>query len=150
MRFNTVVLIVVLAALVAFGAFNFDSLMFPHTTSLFGFGPYRAPLGMILLVTAGALALLFSLLTSLADLRAKADSARLLREMQTLRANLDAQEGTRFAQLQTYLEEQFGTLRASSPAALGDTVSARVDRVRDELSADIGQLEDYLRRRLGE
>src|SRR3712207_3933068 len=107
MRFNTLVLIIVLAALVAFGVFNFDSLMFPHTTILFGFGPYQLPLGMILLVTAGALAVLFSLLTSLADLRAKADSARLLREMQTLRANLDAQEGTRFAQLQTYLEGQF-------------------------------------------
>jgi hypothetical protein len=149
MRFNTVVLLLVLIALVVFGVFNYNSLMFPHTTNLFGFGPYRLPLGMILLVVAAALALLFSLLTSLTNLRAQADSARLLREMQSLRTNLDAQEGTRFAQLQTYLEGQFANLR-SSPPELEQGVVARVDRVRDELSADIGQLEDFLRRRLGE
>lgn len=148
MRFHTVLLIVVLALLLVFGFLNYNALLFGHTLSL-GFATYLGvPLGMILLILAAVLALLFYLLASYGNLRAQADSARMLREMQTLRQNLDTAEGSRFAQLQAYLEERFGELRTvgESSTAFGE----RVDRVRNEIAADIGQLEDYLRRRLGD
>ena len=148
MRFHTVLLVLVLVLLVAFGILNYNALLFGHTLSL-GFASYTGvPLGMILLVLGAILALLFYLLTSYANLRAQADSAKLLREMQILRQSLDSQEGSRFAQLQGYLEQRFGELKAQQTE--GGNYGARVERVRDEIAADIGQLEDYLRRRLGD
>ncbi|ADV66413.1 LapA family protein [Deinococcus maricopensis] len=148
MKFNTLLLIVVLVLLAVLAVLNLDSLLFGHTLRL-GFATYeRVPLGMILLITAGVLALLFSLLTSVSHLRAEADQARTLREMQTLRQSLDSAEASRFTQLQAYLEGRLNDLQARTADMEG--VNARVDRVRDELSADIGELEDYLRRKLGD
>ncbi len=148
MRFHTVLLVIVLVLLVAFGILNYNALLFGHTLTL-GFATYTGvPLGMILLVLGAILALLFYLLTSYATLRGQADSAKLLREMQVLRQSLDTQEGSRFAQLQAYLEQRFGELKGQTQES--GAFGARVERVRDEIAADIGQLEDYLRRRLGD
>lgn len=148
MRLHNVVLIVVLALLVVFAVFNFDALLFAHTLNLFGLATYSVPLGMLLLVLAALLAVLFALLASLSDLRARAGEARTLREMQALRQSLDQQEGSRFAQLQAYLQERFAALESGGAAE--SQLAARVDRLRDELAADIGQLDDSLRRRLGD
>lgn len=148
MRFHTVLLVIVLVLLIALGVLNVNALLYPHTLSL-GFITYTGvPLGMILLVLAALLAALFTLLTSFNSLRAQADSARMLREMQALRQNIDSQEGSRFAELKTYLDGRFAELRTQSQDVGG--YAARVDRVRDELAADIGQLEDFLRRKLGD
>jgi len=149
MRMTAIVLLVVLVLLIVFAVFNYDALTFPHTVNLFGAATYRAPLGMLLLILGAILALIFYLLGSLTDLRARADSARTLREMEALRASLDQHEQSRFTQLQAYLQERFAILEANSNATLAERVEARVDRVRDEIAADIGQIDDYLRRRLG-
>ena len=149
MRLNVVVLVIVLALLAVFAGFNLNGLLFPHTV-YFGAASSSLPLGLILLVFAAVVALLFYMLAAYADLRARADSARTLREMETLRASLDQQEGSRFAQLQGYLQERFAALERDSNADLASQLGARVDRVRDELAADIGQLDEALRRRLGD
>ncbi len=145
MRLNVVVLVIVLAVVVVFAGFNLNGLLFPHTV-YFGTASASLPLGLLLLVFAATIALLFYLLAAYADLRARADSARTLREMEALRASLDRQEGSRFAQLQGYLQERLVTLESN----LEGQLSARLDRVRDELAADIGQLDDLLRRRFGD
>ncbi|AFZ66210.1 hypothetical protein [Deinococcus peraridilitoris] len=153
MKLNTVVLIVVLALLIVFAVFNFDALMYPHTLNLFGAASYTVPLGMIVLVIGALIALLFSLLTSYADLRSRAAEARTLREMENLRQSLDQQESSRFSQLQAYLSERFAALEqggSRGQSELGPQLAARMDRLRDELSADLGQIDDYLRRRLGD
>lgn len=147
MRLNVVVLVIVLAVLVVFAGFNLNGLLFPHTVYL-GTASASLPLGLLLLVFAAIVALLFYMLAAYADLRARADSARTLREMEALRVSLDQQEGSRFAQLQGYLQERFAALESNVGGDLASQLSARVDRVRDELAADIGQLDDLLRRRL--
>ncbi|MBB6099929.1 putative integral membrane protein [Deinobacterium chartae] len=159
MRFHNVLLLLVLALLVVFGIFNWNALSFPHTVNLLVVPAFQAPLGLILLVTAGLLAVVFSMLVSYNELRARAHEARYLKELDAVRQSLDAQEASRFHQLREHFDRVIAEVQARGAAAgssqtahdqeLIEAFNARVDRVRDELAADIGQLEDAVLRRLG-
>lgn len=152
MRTVVLLLIVVLAAI--FAVLNRHALMFGHTLNL-GFVTYRGvPLGLILLLFGLLLAGLFFLWANVERLRGQADSARLLRDMEALRANIDAQEGSRFAQLQAYIDERFETLgqsvsRPALPSSELAEVSARLDALQRDLNLQLAQMDDYLKRRLG-
>jgi len=149
---RTVVLIVILVLAGLFAFLNRHALMFPHTLSL-GFVTYRElPLGLILLLTALVLALVFYFWAGVASLRAQADSARLLRDMEALRTSLDHQEGSRFAQLQTHLDERFQVLGSGAPAQSGEEIVAlhsRIDALQRDMNVQLAQIDDYLKRRLG-
>ncbi|EYB68646.1 hypothetical protein DEIPH_ctg018orf0036 [Deinococcus phoenicis] len=149
---RTVVLIVIVVLAVLFAVLNRHALMFGHTLNL-GFVTYTGvPLGLILLLTALALALIFYFWAGVAGLRAQADSARLLRDMEALRVNLDSQESSRFAQLQMYLDERFHTLGngAATPSSADlATVNARLDALQRDVNVQLAQIDDYLKRRLG-
>lgn len=144
---RTAVLIVLLVIMAIFALLNTNSLMFPHTVSL-GFVTYRGlPLGLILLITATLMTLLFYFWAGIAGLRAQADSAKLLRDLEGLRASLDSQEGSRFAQLQTHLDQRLSALPSSAPD-LG-AVNARIDALQRDVNLQLAQLDDYLKRKLG-
>ena len=77
----------------------------------------------------------------------------VLRDMEALRANLDAQEGSRFAQLQAYIDERFETLgqsvsRPALPSADLAETNARLDALQRDLNLQLAQMDDYLKRRL--
>ncbi|SMB89050.1 hypothetical protein [Deinococcus hopiensis] len=150
MRTALLIVILVLGGLFAF--LNRHALMFPHTLNL-GFVTYTAvPLGLILLVAAGILALIFYFWAGVSSLRAQADTARLLRDMETLRVSLDSQEGSRFAQLQTHLDERFRVLGSGTPDRSGEEVAAltaRIDALQRDMNVQLAQIDDYLKRRLG-
>ena len=82
-------------------------------------------------------------------LRAQADSAKLLRDMEALRTSLDQQEGSRFAQLQTHLDERFRVLGQGSGGADVAALSARVDALQRDLNVQLAQMDDYLKTKLG-
>lgn len=153
---RTVVLIIIVVVSVVFAVLNRSALLFPHTLSL-GFVTYTGvPLGLILLLTALAFALLFYVWAGVEGLRAQADSARLLRDMEALRVSLDHQEGSRFAQLQGYIDERFDALDTgmsarSLPAPAPDlsATNARIDALQRDLNVQLAQIDDYLKRRLG-
>lgn len=149
---RTAVLIFILVLAVLFALLNRHALMFGHTLNL-GFASYpNVPLGLILLLTALVLALIFYFWAGVAGLRAQADSARLLRDMEALRVSLDSQESSRFAQLQTYIDERFNALRSSTttPASTElEALSARLDALQRDLNVQLAQIDDYLKRRLG-
>lgn len=148
---RTVVLIVIVVLAVIFAVLNRHALMFGHTLNL-GFATYTGvPLGLILLLTALVLALVFYFWAGVAGLRAQADSARLLRDMEALRLSLDSQEGSRFAQLQASIDERFnalGTGAGTNAADLG-AVNARIDALQRDVNVQLAQIDDYLKRRLG-
>ena len=150
MRTAVLIVLLVLAGLFAF--LNRHALMFPHTLSL-GFVTYKGlPLGMILLVTAIVLALIFYFWAGVSRLRAQADSARLLRDMEALRVSLDSQEGSRFAQLQQHLDERFRVLGNGAPDRSGEEIAAlnaRIDALQRDVNVQLAQIDDYLKRRLG-
>ncbi|MFB9992936.1 LapA family protein [Deinococcus oregonensis] len=158
---RTIVLIVIVVVLMLFGILNINALTFPHTLSL-GFVTYTGvPLGLILLLLGLALALVFYFWAGVSGLRAQANSAKLLRDMEALRVSLDSQEGSRFAQLQTHLDQRFGSLetQVQAPKALGlgkelnasdlAATNARIDALQRDLNLQLAQLDDYLKRKLG-
>lgn len=152
---RTVVLIIIVVVSVVFAVLNRSALLFPHTLSL-GFVTYTGvPLGLILLLTALAFALIFYVWAGVEGLRAQADSARLLRDMEALRVSLDHQEGSRFAQLQGYIDERFDALSTgmsatrSLPAPDLDATNARIDALQRDINVQLAQIDDYLKRRLG-
>ncbi|WP_189073422.1 LapA family protein [Deinococcus sedimenti] len=146
---RTVVLIVVLVLLGLFAVLNTNALMFPHTLGL-GFVTYTGvPMGLILLIVAALLALLFYFWAGITGLRAQADSAKLLRDMEALRVSLDQQEGSRFAQLQTHLDERLKVLGQGSGSGEVAALSARVDALQRDLNVQLAQMDDYLKSKLG-
>jgi len=157
MRFNlNTVLLAILAVLtIAFliPPENRNTLTAPHTLSVPGLGVSQGvPVGTYLLVGWLVTAVLFALVNTFSRLRRDADSARILRDMENLRANLDKAEGSRFAELQAYLDRRLGEIQTQVKTQATDlgTYNARMDTVRNELAADLGQLDNYLKRKLGE
>ncbi|PTA67743.1 hypothetical protein [Deinococcus arcticus] len=147
---RTAVLIALLVLLGLFAVLNTNALMYPHTLSL-GFVTYRGvPMGLVLLVLATLMTLLFYFWAGLTGLRAQADSARLLRDMEALRVSLDSQEGSRFAQLQEHLDRRLQALEAGSgQSSEVAALSARVDALGRDMNLQLAQLDDYLKTRLG-
>lgn len=146
---RTVVLIVVLVLLGLFAVLNTNALMYPHTLSL-GFVTYTGvPMGLILLILATALSLVFYFWAGITGLRAQADSAKLLRDMEGLRVSLDQQEGSRFALLQTHIDERFRTLGQGAAQPELEALRERVDALQRDMNLQLAQLDDYLKSKLG-
>ena len=154
LRLGVLLLFLILLGVLA--VLNRNFLTYPHTLYL-GFATYRnMPMGLLLLLLMLIPMLVFYFWAGLTRLRAEADTARLLRDMEGLRASLDAQEGSRFAQLQSYLDGRLSTIEQQ---ALGPGHSAnqaelsalrqRVDSLQDDLGLQLAQMDDYLKRRLG-
>ena len=156
MKFNLNTLLLLLLAILTIiflvPGDNRNTLTAGHTLTLPGLGSFeRVPAGLYLLVGWLVTALLYTLINSVSRLRNQADSARMLRDMESLRANLDKAEGSRFAELQAYLERRLGELQSQIAAQEG-TLSGqatRLETLRNELAADLGQMDSYLKRKLG-
>lgn len=164
LRLGVLLLFLVLLGVLA--ALNTDFLTYPHTLYL-GFATYRnMPMGLLLLLLMLIPVLVFYFWAGLTRLRAEADSARLLRDMEQLRTSLDAQESSRFAQLQSHLDQRLSALEkialeksaletralppgnANSQAEL-TALRQRVEALQDDLGLQLAQMDDYLKRRLG-
>ncbi len=149
---RTIVLLGILVLLAIFAALNRHSLMFPHTISL-GFVTYtQVPMGLILLILAVLLTLLFYFWAGISNLRAQADSAKLLRDLDSLRVSLDSQEGSRFAQLQTHLDNRLNVLSDKKALPSSEDLSAvqaRIDHMQNDLNLQLAQMDDYLKAKLG-
>ncbi|GGR27953.1 LapA family protein [Deinococcus ruber] len=157
MKFNLNTLLLALLAILTIiflvPGDNRNTLTAPHTLTLPGLGTFQGvPVGTYLLIGWLVTALLYTLINSVSRLRNQADSAKLLRDMESLRVNLDKAEGSRFAELQTYLERRLNELQTQISAQASETTgqAARMTTLRNELAADLGQMDNYLKRKLGE
>ncbi|WP_407540300.1 LapA family protein [Deinococcus radiomollis] len=157
MRFNLNTLLLAILAVLTIvfliPAENRNTLTAPHTLSIPGLGvSQNVPVGSYLLIGWLFTAILFALVNTFSRLRRDADSARILRDMESLRANLDKAEGSRFAELQAYLERRLNDLQTQVSAQAGGNsdTTAQLNTMRNELAADLGQMDGYLKRKLGE
>lgn len=147
---RTIVLIAGLVLLLIFAVLNFGSLMALQPMNL-GFIQYvTAPIGLIMLLTAIFAALLFYFWAGISNLRAQADTAKLLRDMETLRVSLDSQEGSRFAELRSHLDTRLNALGTGEPSNELRAVHSRIDELQRDMNLQLAQLDDYLKTRLGE
>ena len=149
-----VVLIIFLVLIGLLAALNMSFLTDPHPLNL-GFTTYEnMPVGLLLLTLLLLPLLIFYFWAGVTKLRAEADSAKLLRDMEALRLSLDSQEGSRFAQLQNYLDQHFADLGSHSLPSSGNAseiaaVAARIDAMQRDLNLQLDQMDDYLKRKLG-
>ncbi len=147
---RTIVLVAGLVLLLIFAVLNFGSLMALQPMNL-GFIQYvTAPIGLIMLLTAIFAALLFYFWAGISNLRAQADTAKLLRDMETLRVSLDSQEGSRFAELRSHLDSRLNALGTGETGSELRAVHGRIDELQRDLNLQLAQLDDYLKTRLGE
>ncbi len=151
-----ILLIIVLVLHLVFGLLNINSLMFTHDINM-GFAVYTGPLGLILLITSALIAVLAYVAASFSTLRREADTAKLLRDLDSVRQSLDSQEASRFAQLQASLDKRFAGLdtqlvqsRALPLGAPGLNLGKDGGVTAAQLSQELAALDQYLRRKLGD
>ena len=125
--------LLVIAAIVAIGftVLNWGALAAPMALSL-GVSTVQAPLGVVMLVALGLLALLFAAwaMTMLAE------SHRQARELHTQRELADKAEASRFTELRSFVADEMQRMRHESRTAL--------EQAANSLSAQMGEIEDRL------
>jgi len=102
-RLTNWLLILVTLAAVVFAAANWNTLFRLGTVNLFFLGDYVLPTRLIGLLCLVGLAVVFTLLSGLQDIQARARTADYLKRIEELRISLDRQEASRFATLQNQL-----------------------------------------------
>ena len=156
MRARGVLLLVILVALGIFAALNWPAVT-ARTSLHLGVTRVEAPLGLVLVVGAGVVAVLYAALLAWVETASLLDGRRLARELQAQRQLADSAEASRLAELRAYLASELTALRAL-PESAAKNVIARVDRAEDSLRAEIDrtgntlsayfeELEDRLERR---
>ncbi|MGE5304519.1 MAG: LapA family protein [Alphaproteobacteria bacterium] len=158
MYLRTLLIVVVLGLLIVFALINWSA--FTAQTSLsVVFTTVEAPLGLILLGIAGALAVLFLIYVVYLQSSALFESRRYARDLQAERERADQAEASRFNQLRAFLETEIGKL-ANQTENSKTAVLARLDAMdRDlrstveqsgnTLAAYIGEIDDRVERAIG-
>lgn len=148
MRLRTLALLLALAALAAFAAINWSAFTAPATLSLV-FTTVEAPLGVVMLAVAGAIAVLSLAFIAYLQTSVLLDARRHARELEASRALAEQAEASRLTELRGYLEAELGRLdaaRAQGEAAL----TARIDRLEADLRAAVEQAGNTLAAYIGE
>jgi len=152
-------LIVFLVAVVAmFAVLNWSAFMSETTLSV-GFTTVQAPLGLILLVITGLLALLFLIYVVYLQSSALLENRRQSRELQSQREVAENAEASRFYQLKTSLEEalreqsnqaaQFNNATLARLEKLDRDLRVIIEQSSNSLAAYIGEVEDRVERAAG-
>ncbi len=166
MRLYNFLFVLVLVLVIIFAFANIDSLRTTTQVVIPFFGKQTLPMRLYGCVSLIVLAAVYSLLWYLSSTRQKAKSADYLTKLEETRRTLDEKEAGRFAQLQAQLETATqdilarvggvapvkkglfaGLTQKDAPVPLPSTVQSleglvgRIEKVRDELAADIASSE---------
>jgi len=142
-------LIVLLVGVVAmFAVLNWSAFMSETTLSV-GFTTVQAPLGLILLVITGLLALLFLIYVVYLQSSALLENRRQSRELQSQREVAENAEASRFYQLKTSLEEALRE-QSNQAAQFNNATLARLEKLDRDLRVIIEQSSNSLAAYIGE
>jgi uncharacterized integral membrane protein len=140
MRMRTLLLVVIVVLLGTFTILNWSAFTTPTSLS-WVFGTLEAPLGLLMLVITGLLAMTFLLYVAYLQGTVILEARRSSRELQSQRQLADQAEASRFTELRDVLESRLDRLDNELRTAIEQTGSV--------LSAYIGEVEDRLERRIG-
>lgn len=137
---------------------NLARVWYPVTLGLWPFGSFTVPAVGVGLLAIAVTALLYAAWHGVIISRLRGQRVTELRRLDEVTRALQNQEETRLAEFQRLLLgrlDQFEARALATPSAASSDAAAvldpmilRIERVRDEISADIGQLEDTLLRAL--
>ena len=155
MKLRTLFLLIVLVAIAAFAALNWNAFIAPSEVSL-GVTSVRLPLGMVMLGLLLLLTVLFLAYMVYLQSSSLLETRRHSRELQAHRELADQAEASRFTELRAYLEAEL-TKQAGLHAESRTAVLARVEQLEHDLrdameqsgntlAAYIGELEERLGR----
>ncbi len=153
MKQFTLLLLLVLAAIVAFATLNWSAFVAPTDLSL-GVAVVKMPLGLIMAGLLAFLTALFLVYVVYLQSSTLLENRRHSRELQTNRELADKAEASRFTELRGFLEAQMlkqANLTAESRSAmlarieqLDKDLRAAIEQSGNTLAAYIGELEDRL------
>jgi hypothetical protein len=153
MQIRSFILIVILGAVGALAAFNWDTFNTPSQLWL-GVTTVEAPLGMVMLGTVAVLVLFFLLSIGYIQSLALLESRRHAKELHANRELADQAEISRFTELKHYIATQLESIaqqdRASRLALqerldrLDSSVSASIEQTGNGLAACIAEMDDRL------
>jgi DNA anti-recombination protein RmuC len=142
-------LIVLLVGVVAmFAVLNWSAFMSETTLSV-GFTTVQAPLGLVLLVVTGLLALLFLIYVVYLQSSVLLENRRQSRELQSQREVAENAEASRFYQLKTSLEEALRE-QSNQAAQFNNAILARLEKLDRDLRVIIEQSSNSLAAYIGE
>ncbi len=153
MKLQTLLLLIILAAVAAFAALNWNVMMKPADLSL-GITTVQMPLGLAMLGIVGGITALFLVFLVYLQTSALLDTRRHSRELQASRELADKAEASRFTELRNFLQVELLT-QANLNAESKAEVLARLEQLENDLrtfieqsgntlAAYIGELEDRL------
>ncbi|GGC10680.1 hypothetical protein GCM10007205_19750 [Oxalicibacterium flavum] len=155
MQIRTIIFVLILAAIGALAAFNWETFTTP-TDLWLGVTTIHAPLGMVMLGLTAVLTAFF--LTFIIYLQSSVllEARRHARELQANRELADQAEASRFTELRRFIEGELqGKSLQESEARtallarldrLDASIVAVVDQTGNSLAAQIGEIEDRLER----
>jgi hypothetical protein len=153
MKLQSLVLLLIFAAIAAFAALNWGVLLSPAELSL-GFTTVQMPLGLLMLGLLVFITALFLVFVVYLQGSVLLEARRHSRELQTNRQLADSAEASRFTELRAFLEAESARQSGLNGESQG-AVLARIDRLEQDvrslieqsgntLAAYIGELEDRL------
>lgn len=148
MKIRTLLLLLVLAAIAAFAALNWNAFMAPTILSL-GFADVQAPLGLVMLGLLAFLTAVFLIFVTYLQTSVLLEARRHSREMKTQRELADQAEASRFTELRGFLEDELKK-QADQAAEAQATILARLEQAERELRTVVEQSGNTLAAYLGE
>lgn len=146
MNFRTLILLLIVAAIAALAALNWNALSVPSTIWL-GVASVEAPLGLIMLALTSLLGVFFIAYVLSLQGSVLLDTRRHTKEMQAQRELADKAEASRFTELRAFLESQHQQTQSQLMArldALESRLAARAQESDNSTAAYVGQLEQQL------
>lgn len=155
MQIRTILFVLILGAIGALAAFNWETFNTP-TDLWLGVTTIHAPLGMVMLGLTAVLTAFF--LTFIIYLQSSVllEARRHARELQANRELADQAEASRFTELRRFIEAELqgrGLQESEARTALlarldrlDTSIAAVVDQTGNSLAAQIGEIEDRLER----
>ncbi len=140
MRTRLILLLVAIAALATFAAFNWSEFVRPAQLS-WGFGTGEAPLGLVLLAVLAVSWVGFLLASAYLETHYQLATHRHMKALEAQRVLADKAEASRFTELRAYLESQ------ATLAAQRDVASA--SRVEQTMLRELADMRALLERLTG-
>jgi hypothetical protein len=155
-KFLSITVSLILAALAAFALLNWGHIAAPTALSV-GVTTVNAPLGLVLLVFCAALTAACLAFAAYEQARSLAAARRWARDLHAQRELADRAEQSRFQELRAWLETELRELRRSGSGGaaprgeeLESALVTRVTEATNGLAAHLSEIEDKLDRVLRE
>ena len=148
MYLRTLLIVLLVGVVAMFAVLNWSAFMSETTLSV-GFTTVQAPLGLVLLVVTGLLALLFLIYVVYLQSSVLLENRRQSRELQSQREIAENAEASRFYQLKTSLEEALHE-QSNQAAQFNNAILARLEKLDRDLRVTVEQSSNSLAAYIGE